>query len=344
MNNAHQRGGGYLRIYAIKKIYQKLGLNVVELFQDNFTRKITVRSILDSFYYGLRTAIMFRPIHQEIPNGDIYHLDNLRQFSWIKASALKHKFIIYNAHNLEFENYFGRRRGIFANRFTRFEVKQMEKASLIFVCSNREKEIVVKLNKNLENKIFVLPNLVEKNNYYHKTEKNVIAFIGSLSYFPNIQAIEYLCGDFINKIPDHVKDKCKFVIAGRGPLDGQAIKVQQAGFKFFSDLSDEKIRELYASTKILLVPLESGSGTRLKIIEAIFSGAKVISTPLGAEGIESQVITISNISDFHKAFLDCLEERHDNNRVHIDEFSKKYDIEEWFKDNELQLSSRINQF
>ena len=58
------------------------------------------------------------------------------------------------------------------------------------------------------------------------------------------------------------------------------------------------MKKLHAQTKVLLVPLFNGSGTRLKIVEALFSGASVLSTQIGAEGIESKFIKISSVENF----------------------------------------------
>lgn len=64
---------------------------------------------------------------------------------------------------------------------------------------------------------------------------------------------------------------------------------------------------------MLAVPLQSGGGTRLKILEAFAAGVPVVSTPIGCEGIDAingSHIAIADLDDFVPAILRLLKTPH----------------------------------
>jgi polysaccharide biosynthesis protein PslH len=64
---------------------------------------------------------------------------------------------------------------------------------------------------------------------------------------------------------------------------------------------------------VLAVPLQSGGGTRLKILEAFAAGVPVVSTPVGCEGIEAipgSHLAVADIQDFSVAVAKLLEQPH----------------------------------
>ena len=106
MENEHQRGGAYLRVRSIEKLYQKAGFNVQMVYRNSIKAHTTWKTHLKSLKYGRNVKGLFTEADVTLPEGDILHLDNLRYFNWdLKPAYSK---IIYNAHNLENENYFGR--------------------------------------------------------------------------------------------------------------------------------------------------------------------------------------------------------------------------------------------
>jgi glycosyltransferase involved in cell wall biosynthesis len=75
----------------------------------------------------------------------------------------------------------------------------------------------------------------------------------------------------------------RFVIAGRNPP--ARIRALEARDVEVTGTVDD-VRPWYASALVVVVPLRTGSGTRLKILEAMAAGVPVVSTRLGAEGLE----------------------------------------------------------
>ena len=102
-----------------------------------------------------------------------------------------------------------------------------------------------------------------------------------MDWLPNQQAVHWFLDNCWNKILQQVPD-CTLVIAGRNipdfikKLDSQQIHIKE-------NVADSK--EIYSNYNIMIVPLQSGSGLRIKIVEGLAYGKAIVSTHIGAEGI-----------------------------------------------------------
>jgi glycosyltransferase involved in cell wall biosynthesis len=114
--------------------------------------------------------------------------------------------------------------------------------------------------------------------------KQTILFVGSMDYHANIDAVIWFLWAAWPKIARNHPD-LDFTIVGRDPApEVRALasdRIQVTG-------TVDDVRPFYASAVAAVVPLRSGSGTRLKILEAMAAGVPVISTRLGAEGIDAE--------------------------------------------------------
>jgi len=335
--NQQQRGGAYLRCKAIRRLYELLGFELQTFYQQDISTSSSWATWCKSLRYAPRAKIMFNEAVLKMPPADYLHLDNLRQFHWHFPQHGETP-IIYNAHNLEFENYYDRSDSFYARQFMHYECRQMQRAKIILLCSEREKNILLKLRPELREKIFIVPNLVDRADYKISRHKNIIAFIGTLDYYPNTQAIHYLCTEFLQKIPPSLVAKYRFIIAGRSPLPGQSEMIQRAGFELQTNLSNREMLDLYSETLVSLVPLSSGSGTRLKIIEGVMAGARILATPLGQEGLQGKMITTSSLEHFPSALIDLLAHlQREDLKSDFAAFQKAYDIDEFYHRHEEQL-------
>ncbi len=110
-------------------------------------------------------------------------------------------------------------------------------------------------------------------------------FAGHLAYSPNVDAIEFLLAE----IWPHVhrrNPRAKLIIAGRNPKDSLETIVGAApGAELISN--PKSMSRLAKRASITVAPLRIGSGTRIKIIESMAWGLPVVSTTVGAEGIDA---------------------------------------------------------
>jgi glycosyltransferase involved in cell wall biosynthesis len=109
-----------------------------------------------------------------------------------------------------------------------------------------------------------------------------LVFTGSLDWFPNEDAILYFLDEILPAIRAAVPDvSCTFV--GRNPTERLKVATTAAGVSLTGTVDD--VRPYVQKSAVFIVPLRIGSGTRLKIFEALAMGRAVVSTTVGAEGL-----------------------------------------------------------
>ncbi len=120
--------------------------------------------------------------------------------------------------------------------------------------------------------------------------------IGAMNWIPNQEGIRWF---LVNVWPDIHKQypTVKYYIAGREMPEWMK-KIKQPGVVVVGEV--ENAREFIAAKTIMIAPIFSGSGIRVKIIEAMAAGKTIISTGTGAEGIRC-----TNREDILLANLPC---------------------------------------
>ncbi|MEP6993765.1 MAG: glycosyltransferase [Acidobacteriota bacterium] len=131
----------------------------------------------------------------------------------------------------------------------------------------------------------VVPTGVDLSRYVFRREVpegEIVQFVGDLSWPPNAEAVRWLRREVWGHIRA-ARPAARARILGRSaPRDLQ--RLASADFIFSEDGADT--RPHWASAAVAVVPLLAGGGTRLKILEAAACGVPVVSTPIGAEGLE----------------------------------------------------------
>ena len=113
--------------------------------------------------------------------------------------------------------------------------------------------------------------------------KPSILFVGSMDYHANIEGVIWFTREIWPEIAGRHPES-EFVIVGRHP--SPAVRALASG-RIRVTGTVEDVRPFYASATAVVVPLRVGSGTRLKILEAMAAGVPIVSTRLGAEGIDA---------------------------------------------------------
>lgn len=166
------------------------------------------------------------------------------------------------------------------------ELDTYRDADGVYLCSAADEQRL--LEEVPEARTTVIPNAADVEFYRPragdpKPDGRTIIFFGLLSYAPNVDGVIH----FVNEIWPHVAAshadaRCK-IIGGSPPPALLALAGPRIEFTgFVPDL-----RPHLAEAAVVVVPLRLGGGTRLKIVEAMAMGKAIVSTTLGAEGIEA---------------------------------------------------------
>jgi polysaccharide biosynthesis protein PslH len=134
----------------------------------------------------------------------------------------------------------------------------------------------------------VIPNAADVEYYQPRPsdpppDGRTLVYFGLLSTVPNIDGVVHFVQDIWPRIAEADPEaRCK-IIGGRPPPSLQALagpRIELTGFV-------PDLRPHLAEAAAVVVPLRLGGGTRLKIVEAMAMGKAIVSTTLGAEGIEA---------------------------------------------------------
>jgi glycosyltransferase involved in cell wall biosynthesis len=139
-------------------------------------------------------------------------------------------------------------------------------------------------------------------NGYHE-HGNRIVFSGSMDWHPNEDAVAYFADAILPRIRAAVPD-VSMTVVGRNPTARLRELAAQAGITLTGTVDD--VRPWIAEGQVYVVPLRAGSGTRLKIFEALAMAKPVVSTTVGAEGLALQPGRHFVVADDPDAFADAV--------------------------------------
>jgi len=193
----------------------------------------------------------------------------------------------------------------FAAESAALERKWLPKFDAVLVTSKHDAQLVRGLVPGCAPTIY--PNALPEIAAPVRPERCEIAFSGNLEYQPNISAVRF----FREKIWPSLRKRPDLTwrIVGRNP---EAIRGIISGDPriVLTGFIEDAIQEL-AAAQVAVVPLLAGSGTRVKILEAWAAGTPVVSTSLGAQGLEcrdQEHILIADTPDsFREAVLRLLD-------------------------------------
>jgi len=204
--------------------------------------------------------------------------------------------VIVDSHNIDFDlarqyartGGFGRRLYHMSNwpKLRREELRTYRDADGVYLCSAADERRLLDLVP--EAHTAVIPNAADVEYYQPRPgdpppDGRTVVFFGHLSYAPNVDGVTYFLRDIWPRIAaSHPEARCKIVGPSPPPslLRLAGPRVELTGFV-------PDLRPHLAAAAVVVVPLRLGGGTRLKIVEAMAMAKAVVSTSLGAEGIEA---------------------------------------------------------
>jgi len=280
VRNPHGRDGTAKRLLQLRSLisaqsFDRLRVTVPELQQalDRVLRARRFDLVNLEFPYLGHYALRQAPAGERLPSlvVDSHEIayDLARQFA--KSGAT-----------------WGRRLYAGANwrKLRREELGVYRAADGVYLCSTDDERRL--LEQVPTARTMIIPNAADVEFYQPRPDDpqpagRTVLYFGLLSTVPNIDAVTHFVQDIFPLITKaHPDAHCK-IVGGRPPASLQALagpNVELTGFV-------PDLRPHLASAAAVVVPLRLGGGTRLKIVEAMAMGKAIVSTSLGAEGIEA---------------------------------------------------------
>lgn len=226
--------------------------------------------------------------------------------------------IIYRAHNIEFdvwervamiERFTPRRKYLqfLARRLKVYETEQINRFHYVFAISEQDRQSILRFGCSVGIEVF--PVALDFDRYITGDSKNTfptLFHLGAMDWRPNKEGLEWFLDEIWPDI-EPLNSELRFYIAGKNmqreffDYDSENLVVEGEVFDAI---------EFINSKDIMIVPLLSGSGMRVKIIEGMAMKKCIIATSMAAEGIRcnpGKDILIANTADeFYRSILQCL--------------------------------------
>ncbi|RFZ82848.1 glycosyltransferase [Mucilaginibacter terrenus] len=290
-------------------------ISVLEVFSNLFTRnpyninkyydagfeKLVLQNIKDNHYdvvqlEGLFVGPYVAAIRKNTTAKLIYRAHNIEHQVWHRLAHQK---------NDPFKKWY---LNLLARRVKKYELELLNQFDGIAVFTGEDKNAMESFGAEIP--LCVVPIGVDMGKYQpepDKTECPSLFFLGSLDWLPNREGIEWFIENFHKEIVDGDL-KVKFYVAGNSiPEDFDEYDVPD---KVFIQGEVDDALEFVNSKSIMIVPLLSGGGMRVKIVEGMAMKKCIISTTIGAEGINfahgDNIIIANNAGEFYDALKRCI--------------------------------------
>lgn len=235
---------------------------------------------------------MFERIAALAPGMHAVHFDMLPLMRYADAVPAKVP-VVYNAHNVEHLLLETRARlesnplaRLFLQRqvpkLAAFERDACRRAKLVLACSGTDAQQLRPLAPGT--RVAIVPNGVDlEGNVPARTPpaKARLVFVGQMGWFPNRDGVEWFLHEVFPRVL-MLRPDAEFVLVGKA--DGLEVPAEVASHVTIAGFVPD-LRPVVHAAAVYVVPLRAGSGTRLKVLEAMALGKAIVTTTIGSEGI-----------------------------------------------------------
>ncbi len=237
----------------------------------------------------------------------------IRKYSKAKIALRAHniEYLIWERH-LKNETSFLKRLylNLQTKRLKKFELRTINELDTIVTITDFDKNFFEKLG--CKKPIYTCITGVNVEAYRKKTDTitkpKTIFHFASMDWMPNVEAVDWFLNNCWKNILKQAPD-AKFILAGRY-MPQRFMKLKGPNINVVESVKDSKM--FYNENQIMIVPLLSGSGLRIKIIEGFAYGKAIVSTSVGAEGINcthgKNICIADSAADFTKAVVEILKD------------------------------------
>jgi len=307
-------------------LFSRTSFNIDRYYDPEFERLLIGTLKKTSFdiiqFEGLLVSLYLSAVRKNTKAKLIYRAHNIENQIWERLSQQK---------NDPFKKSYLK---MHAKRIKNYELLQLNNFDGIAVFTEQDKSTLLEYGTKIP--IEILPVGINLDHYkpdFSKTEFPSLFFLGSLDWLPNREGIEWFLENFHKELTEGDL-RVRFYVAGNDIPD-RFDDYEVMGKIFIQGEVDDAL-EFLNSKSIMIVPLLSSGGMRVKIVEGMAMQKCIISTSLGAEGINYDhgvnIIIANNQDEFYEAIKICItdeefcktmglsarrlvEEHHDMNKV-----------------------------
>ena len=163
-------------------------------------------------------------------------------------------------------------------------------------------------------RLAVVPNAVDVEEFspsprFPPCDEQTVMFFGAINYFPNVDGLLYLLREIWPRV-ERRHPRARLKIVGQHPTS-QILAFRSPRIEVTGKVED--IRPHLSSAAVTVAPLRIGGGTRFKILEAMAMARPVVSTSIGAEGIDArpgiEILLADDPESFARAVGKVLDDR-----------------------------------
>ena len=281
-------------------LFSKTSFNIDRYYDVGFERLLIAELKKTNYdiiqFEGLLVSLYMTAVRKNSKAKLIYRLHNVESQIWHRLAQQKSD---------PFKKSYLK---MHAKRIKNYELQQLNNFDAIAVFTAQDKSTLLEYGTKIPIQILHLGiNLDHYKPDFSKTEFPSLFFLGSLDWLPNREGIEWFLENFKQELTEGDL-RVKFYVAGND-IPERFDDFEVMGKIFIQGEVDDAL-EFVNSKSIMIVPLLSGGGMRVKIVEGMAMQKCIISTSLGAEGINfknGEDILIANDQDeFYEAIKRCI--------------------------------------
>lgn len=283
-------GNGIKHYKSVHTSYLDNDINLVDAIFNLFSKKsFNIKRFNCNLFHEKLKTILEKQVF------DVIHLESLYMLPYISTiKKYSSAMIVYRSHNLEHEiwaNLAESNKNPFlkwyfnlcSKRLLEFELNNFDNYDILLPISSSDYQKYKALGYQGE----ILLSPVGIDMHYYKAIKTKInnnikvGYIGSLDWKPNIEGLNWFFKNIWSKTITKFNN-LEFHLAGRNPDKSlENLNVEQ----LIKHGEVDSAKDFLENLDLIIVPLLSGSGIRIKILESMAMGKVVLSTAKGFEGI-----------------------------------------------------------
>ena len=284
---------------AFLNLFSKRSYNIDRFISTEFSKKLSEKLQKNKFDIIIIESLFATPYIELIKDTSeakiVLRAHNVEHRIWERISV--------NTKNLFKKRYID----LLAKRLKNYEISIFNQLDAI--CAMTEVDVNSFKKLGFNKKITAIPTgyiLDEAKAIPQKVEELSVFHLASMDWTPNTEGVDWFIKEVWEKINLAVP-KSKLYLAGR-EMPQRYYDLNIKSIKTIGPVKSAK--DFFLSKNIMIVPILSGSGMRIKIIEGMAIGKVIISTSIGAEGINctnnKNIIIADSATEFSNAIIKCL--------------------------------------